>query len=273
MEYTRKLSDKLSVEQMKIELLHTAYGNGDTFLARLDPRTLFIWYLFFGLAPWFLHNEIILFGLFLFMVWTTISIKVSPLILFILCLGLLGQGGYLLLASWFFGGDGSVILPLLLLTLKLSIISLASITVFCSMDPDKLSNGLLKIGVPGQVSFSIAYGYRMLPSLLEEYHHVFLSFRLRGKAPEKRGFLYIRSILYFVKLAVLSFYPLLLSTSKRARTTVEALETKGSLYGFNHPEVKKIKLAHMKMGKRDYAFLAISTIYVIGVFAMGFLIS
>ncbi|QDP38993.1 energy-coupling factor transporter transmembrane component T family protein [Radiobacillus deserti] len=273
MEYTRKLSDKLSVEQIKIELLNTAYGNGDTFLAKLDPRTLFIWYLFFGIVPWFLHSEIVLFGFFLFMVVTTISIRVSPLIIFILCLGLLGQGGYLLVASWFFGGNGSVILPLLLLTLKLSTISLASITVFCSMDPDKLSNGLLKIGVPGQVSFSIAYGYRMLPSLLEEYHHVFLSFRLRGKAPKKHGFLYVNSIFYFVRLAVLSFYPLLLSTSKRARTTVEALETKGSLYGFNHPEVKKIKLAHLKMEKRDYLFLLVSAIYVCGIFGIGYMVN
>ena len=48
MEYTRKLTEKLSVEQVKIELLNTAYGNNETFLAKLDPRTLFIWYLYFG---------------------------------------------------------------------------------------------------------------------------------------------------------------------------------------------------------------------------------
>lgn len=271
MEYTRKFSDKLSVEQMKIELLNTAYGNGDTLLAKLDPRTLFIWYLFFGIVPWFIHSQVVLFGMFVLMVILTFLTKVSPLIVFILYLGLLGQGGYLLIASLFFGGNTTVIFPLLLLTLKLSVISLASITVFCSMDPEKLSNGLLKIGVPGQVSFSIAYGYRMLPSLLEEYHHVFLSFRLRGKAPDRHGFLYWRSIVYFCKIAVLSFYPLLLSTAKRARTTVEALETKGSFYGFNHPKVKKIKLAHLRMGKRDYLFLTLSTVYTISIFIIDVL--
>ena len=134
------------------------------------------------------------------------------------------------------------------------------------MNPEKLSNGLLKIGIPGQVSFSIAYGYRMLPSLLEEYHHIFLSFRLRGKAPEKHGFLYWRSIVYFCKIAVLSFYPLLLSTAKRARTTVEALETKGSFYGFNHPEVKKLKLAHLKVQKHDYLFLSFTVFYLLCLF-------
>ncbi|SFL42891.1 energy-coupling factor transport system permease protein [Gracilibacillus orientalis] len=268
MEYTRKLADKLSVEQVKIELLNTAYGNGDTFLAKLDPRTLFLWYLFFGIVPWFVHDTGVLIGMCLFMVITTYMAKISPLIIFILCLGLLGQGGYLLVVSLLFGGDWSTMLPLLVLTVKLSTISLASITVFCSMNPDKLSDGLLKIKVPGQVSFSIAYGYRMLPTLLEEYHHVFQSFRLRGKAPEKHGFLYIRSIAYFVKIAMLSFYPLLLSTAKRARTTVEALETKGSMYGFNHPEVKKLKLASLSMKRQDYLFLIGSAVYVTGLFIL-----
>lgn len=268
MEYTRKFTDKLSVEQMKIELLNTAYGNGDTFLARLDPRTLFIWYLYFGITPWFIHHPPILIGMLVFMIITTTMAKVSPLIIFILCLGLLGEVGYLLIVSLFFGGDWSTMLPLLVLTVKLSVISLASITVFCSMNPDKLSDGLLKIKVPGQVSFSIGYGYRMLPTLLEEYHHIFQSFRLRGKAPKTHGFLYIKSIIYFVKIAMLSFYPLLLSTAKRSRTTVEALETKGSNYGFNHPEVRKLKLASLKMKRNDYLFLLGSSLYVIALFTL-----
>ncbi|WP_277678940.1 energy-coupling factor transporter transmembrane component T family protein [Gracilibacillus dipsosauri] len=266
MDYTRKFTEKLSVEQAKIELLNIAYGNGDTFFARLDPRTLFLWYCYFGIAPWFIHQEYILIGMLVFMVITTYIAKVSPLIIVILCLGLLGQGGYLLIIALFFGGNLTTMLPLLILTTKLSVITLASVTVFCSMNPDKLSNGLLKIGVPGQVSFSIAYGYRMLPSLLEEYHHVFQSFRLRGKAPDKKGFLFIRSIAYFVKLAVLSFYPLLLSTAKRARTTVEALETKGSMYGFNHPEVKRLKLEELQMTRKDYLFLIGSFLYVVCLF-------
>ncbi|KZE37134.1 cobalt transporter [Bhargavaea cecembensis] len=268
MEYTRKLVDKLSVEQLKVELLNTAYGNDRTFLAKLDPRTLFIWYSFFGIVPWFIHNEKVLAGMFLFMAAATFTARVSPVIIFILCLGLLGQGGYLFIAALFFGGDWAVMYPLLVLTLKLSVISLASIAAFCSMDPEKLSNGLLKIGVPGQAAFSIAYGYRMLPTLIEEYQHVFQSFRLRGKAPEKHGFLYWRTIAYFIKLAVLSFYPLLLSMAKRARTTVEALETKGSLNGFNDPAVKKLKLSGLKMGRADYGFLLFSAVYAAALFIL-----
>lgn len=266
MEYSRKLLDKLSVEQLKIELLHTAYGNGDTFIAKLDPRTLFIWYLFFGFAPWFIYDESILFSLFLLMLAMTINSKVSPLILFILGIGLMSQAGYLFVVSWFFGGNLETIVPLMTLTLKLAIISLASIVVFNSMDPEKLSDGFLSIGMPGHVSFAISYGYRMLPNLMEEYHQIFLSFRLRGKAPETRGFLYIRSIIYFMRITVRSFYPLILSSAKRARTTVEALETKGYSEALSSQKVKKIKLKHLHFGWRDYCFLSFSILYTLVVF-------
>ncbi|MNW52928.1 Energy-coupling factor transporter transmembrane protein EcfT [compost metagenome] len=269
MEYVRKLMDRVSVEGVKIELLNTAYGNGNTFLAKLDPRTLFAWYLFFGIVPWFIHDVVVLLGFFLFMVVTTMMSRVSPLIIFILCLGLLSQAGYLLVVSWIFGGGWDTILPLLVLTTKLSVISMASITVFCSMDPEKLSDGLLSIGVPKQVSFGIAYGYRMLPSLLEEYHHIFLSFRLRGVAPKRHGILYWRSITYFLKIAVLSFYPLILSIAKRTRTTVEALEAKGFSYAYQSPEVKKIKLSYMRFTIRDGVFLVVSAMYICLIYALA----
>ncbi|WP_456276545.1 energy-coupling factor transporter transmembrane component T family protein [Bacillus sp. AK128] len=270
MDYAKSIIDKINVEQIKIELMNTTYGNDGTLIAKMDPRIMFIWYGFFGIVPWFIHNEIILFGLLAVVLITTAMTKVSKLILFILVLGLLGQGGYLLIASLFFGGDISILHPLLMLTVKLTVISLASITVFCSMNPEKLSVGLLSIGVPGQVSFSISYGYRMLPLLLEEYNHIFMSYRLRGKAPENRGILYWRSVSYFVKLSVMSFYPLLLSTAKRARTTVEALETKGSKNAFKDPVVKKLKLQSLKTGRKEYIFLLINLTYLLVLFIAGF---
>ncbi|MNI67495.1 Cobalt transport protein [compost metagenome] len=137
------------------------------------------------------------------------------------------------------------------------------------MDPEKLSDGLLSIGVPKQVSFGIAYGYRMLPSLLEEYHHIFLSFRLRGVAPKRHGILYWRSITYFLKIAVLSFYPLILSIAKRTRTTVEALEAKGFSYAYQSPEVKKIKLSYMRFTIRDAVFLVVSAMYICLIYALA----
>ena len=76
------------------------------------------------------------------------------------------------------------------------------------------------MGFPAQFSFSVAYGYRILPTLLEEFQQIILSYRLRGKAPDKNGIFYWRKISYFLIVFIRSFYPLILNTAKRSRTTV-----------------------------------------------------
>ena len=106
------MREKLSIEYVKEELLKTAYGTRDTFLARLDPRSLIVWYLFFGIVPWFIHNKTILSGFLIFMIVMTMVSRVSPLIIIILCLGLLGEISVLLFISLFFGGGFESIAPL-----------------------------------------------------------------------------------------------------------------------------------------------------------------
>lgn len=269
MEIVKKTLDRISVERIKLELLGTAYGNTSTFIGRLDPRTLLIWYMFFAIVPWFIHNRTILAGMFIFMVIMTALSRVSSILIIILCLGLVGQVGWMFLFSMLFGGNLESLLPLLTLTLKLSVISLASIAVFSSMDPEKLSDGLSALGVPDTFSFSLSYGYRILPTLLEEFHQIMLSFRLRGRSPERPGFLYFRVIIYYLKLTVLTFYPLMLNTAKRSRTTVEALETRGFTYGLNNRKVKKLKLSYLKFGMLDAYFLVFSVIYITWLFWFG----
>ncbi len=258
----KSLSNKLSLEYVKGELLKTAYGSGDTFLGRLDPRTLIFWYLFFAIVPWFIHNEVILVSFLLFMLVMTYLARVSHLILFILCVGLLSEIAVLFIISLFFGGDLASIGPLFWLTIKLAVISLASVAVFTSLDPEKFSDALLRLGVPAQVSFSVSYGYRILPTLIEEFHKVILSYRLRGKAPEKAGLFYWRMVIYYMKILVLSFYPLILNGAKRSRTTVEALETKGFSHSTNNLEVKKLKTAYFSFRRNDYLFIVFSIFYI-----------
>lgn len=269
MDITKKLQEFISVEQLKIEVLNAAYGNTETTIAKLDSRTIFMWYFFYAIFPWLTHSWIVLIGMFLMLVAMIYLAKVSYLLLFLFVFGLVGQGSMVLGVSLFFGGSLATILPLMMFELKLAIISLAGLIAFSTMEPEKLSDGLLKIGVPGQVSFSISYGYRMLPTLIEEYHHVFMSFRLRGKAPEKHGLLYWRSVVYFMTLVVKSFYPLMLSSAKRARTTVESLESRGSLYSFKNPAVKKVKLGYMKFSYKDGLFGLFNVLYVVMLFMLA----
>ena len=248
---------------LRNQVLKNAYGNDDTVIAMLDPRILLVWYVFFALAPWFVNDLTFLLGCFLLVAATTILAKVAGLVLFLFILGVFSQTGYLFVVSLLFGGNAETIVPLLILTLKVATVSLASITVFSGLDPDRLSNGLMWYGCPEKLSFSISYAYRMLPMLMEEFQNVLLSYRLRGNAPDTDTLMgKIRYLIYQIKMIVHSFYPLMLNTAKRSRTTVEALEIKGYRYGAANKEVKKMKLSGLKVTYNDLLFLAVSFLWV-----------
>ena len=263
----RKLSenilDKFSMDFLRNQVLRNAYGNDDTVIAKMDPRILLVWYLFFGLVPWFLNDVVLLLGIFLFVALTTRAAKVAPLVLFLFCIGVFSQTGYLFIVALFFGGNTEIIAPLLVMTLKVAAVSLASITVFSGLDPDRLANGLLWFGCPGQLSFSISFAYRILPVLMEEFQNILLSYRLRGNPPHKNGLIgNIRYLGYQVRMIIQSFYPLMLNTAKRSRTTVEALELRGYRYSIQNPEVKKMKLSMLKVTQADIIFVCISLVWV-----------
>ena len=255
--------DKFSMDFLRNQVLKNAYGNDDTVIAVRDPRILLVWYLFFGLVPWFVNDLPFLLGCFLLVMVTTILAKVAGLVLLLFAVGVFSQTGYLLIATWIFGGDASAIAPLLVLTLKVATISLASVTVFSGLDPDRLSNGLMWFGCPERLSFSISYAYRMLPMLVEEFQNVLLSYRLRGNPPAHETVPgKIKYLIYQIKIIIHAFYPLMLNTAKRSRTTVEALEIKGYRYAAVNKEVRKMKLSSLKVTYDDLIFLAISFLWV-----------
>ena len=265
---SENVMDKVSIDFLRDQVLKNAYGNDDTPIAKLDPRVLLLWYLFFGLAPWFISDVTVLLGMFLFTAATTRLARVAPLVLFVFALGVFSQTGYMFIVSLFFGGNLSTLIPLLVLTLKVATVSLASITVFSGLDPDKLSNGLLWFGCPERLSFSIGFAYRILPILMEELQNILLSFRLRGRAPAHETLDgKVRWIIYQVKTIVQSFYPLMLNTAKRSRTTVEALELKGYRYAATNMKVLKIKLSSLHAGRREAIFATVSVLWVALCFA------
>lgn len=265
---SENVMDKVSIDFLRDQVLKNAYGNDDTPIATLDPRVLLLWYLFFALVPWFLDDVVILLGMFILTAVTTRIARVAPLVLLIFALGVFSQTGYLFVASLFFGGDLSTVAPLLVLTLKVATVSLASITVFSGLDPDKLSNGLLWFGCPERLSFSIGFAYRILPILMEELQNILLSYRLRGRAPEHVTLAgKVRWIVYQIKTIVQSFYPLMLNTAKRSRTTVEALELKGYRYAATDKKVLKLKLSSLRAGHREATFAALSAAWVALCFA------
>ena len=267
MKMKKKLSenilDKFSIDFLRNQVLKNAYGNDDTVIARLDPRILLVWYLFFGLVPWFVNNLWFLMACFLLVLVTTVLARVAGLVLLLFAVGVFTQTGYLLVVSFLFGGDASTIVPLLILTLKVATCSLASVTVFSGLDPDRLSNGLMWYGCPERLSLSISYAYRILPMLMEEFQNILLSFRMRGNPPAHERFWgKVKYLFYQVKVVMHAFYPLMLNTAKRSRTTVEALEIKGYRYAAVNKAVKKMKLATLKVTYNDLLFLAISFLWI-----------
>lgn len=259
---SENILDKLSIDFLRNQVLKNAYGNNDTSIAGLDPRMLLVWYLFFGLVPWFIDDLPFLAGCFILVSVTTLMARVAGLVLFFFGLGVFSQTGYLFIVTLLFGGDASAVAPLLILTLKVATVSLASVTVFSGMDPDKLANGLMWFGCPERLSFSISYAYRMLPILMEEFQNVLLSYRLRGNPPAHESFTgKIKYLFYQIKVIMHSFYPLMLNTAKRSRTTVEVLEIKGYRYAAVNKEVKRIKLSSLRITNNDLLFASVSFLW------------
>ena len=267
MKMKKKLSenilDKFSIDFLRTQVLKNAYGNDDTVIAALDPRILIVWYLFMGLVPWFVNNLWFLMACFILVLVTTKLARVAGLVLLLFVIGVFTQTGYLLVVSLFFGGNASTVVSLLILTLKVATCSLASITVFSGLDPDRLSNGLMWYGCPERLSFSISYAYRVLPMLMGEFQNILLSFRMRGNPPEHETFaVKVKYLFYQVKVIMHAFYPLMLNTAKRSRTTVEALEIKGYRYAAVNKAVKKMKFSTLKVTYNDLLFLAVSFLWI-----------
>ena len=137
------------------------------------------------------------------------------------------------------------------------------------MDPEKLSDALLKFGLPPKFGFGISYGYRMIPILIDEYNSIFNSFRLRGQKPKEKKFFGLNIVVYYIKIIMKAFYPMILNTAKRIRSTVEALETKGFTESVENPKAMKLKLSYMTIGKSEYAFLLVSTTLVVITLIVG----
>ncbi|MGL4818739.1 MAG: energy-coupling factor transporter transmembrane component T family protein [Bacilli bacterium] len=260
-----RMNEFLSVERIKIEIVRTAFGIEQTFLSRRDPRLLLVWYLIMCITPWFVHDYTkltIMIGMAAYMGYRA---RISPLVVTLMAFSILMELTVLSILSVVVGGGMQVFVALLMVNMKLFIISLVSVALFTALDPEKMSDAMLKFGMPDRFSFSIAYAYRMLPILIEEYQNIFNSYRLRGKRPSKGAFYTVRIVNYYARIAVKAFYPMMLNTAKRVRTTVEALETKGFTYAIGKPEVKRRRLSYMKIDRTDVIFFVSSVVLVFAI--------
>ncbi|RBO86514.1 energy-coupling factor transporter transmembrane component T family protein [Nocardia puris] len=265
----RKPRDVLSVEWVKLELLRTAYATRGGLLSRRDPRVVLCWYLVFAVVPWLTHNIVTLGALFALTAVMVLLSRVGPLVLGLFTFGLVMESVYLFAAAWLFDGDLRTIMSLLTLTLKLGVISLASMAAFVSLDPEKLSNALVSLHAPPLLSFGVSYGYRMLPVMMDEFNTIIDGYRLRSAPPARRGILGWRSLHHLAMMLVRSFYPMMLNTAKRTRTTVEALETRGFTFAGESALGREIRLSGLRVGPADIALVMVTTVLLVSAFVLG----
>ncbi|ALR90369.1 MULTISPECIES: energy-coupling factor transporter transmembrane component T family protein [Clostridium] len=269
MKLVDNMTEFLTVENIKFEIMRIAYGNPNSILSKIDARVIIIWYLFFSLIPWFISDIHILLSLFVLTVAFSYYSRISLFVVILLALSFITENITVSIMTLFMGGSKDVFMAMFIVSLKLLIISLSTVCIFTSMDPEILSDALIKFGLPPKFGFGISYGYRMIPILIDEYNSIFNSFRLRGKRPENKKFFGANIIAYYLKILMKSFYPMILNTAKRVRSTVEALETKGFSESAENPKVKKLKLSYMRIKKNDYIFIIVSTTLVILTICIG----
>jgi len=269
MSVARKQRDVVSVEWIKLELIRTAYSTRGGLFAAMDPRAVLGWYVMLALAPWFTHNLTTISCLFAIGVASVAVARVGPLVLGLFVIGLGFELVYLVLAATVFGGDLSTFVALTEVTMKLGVVSLASLAAFVSLDPEKLSDALLALRCPPAIAFAVSYGYRMMPILVEEFSTVMEGYRLRQAPPEKSGFLGWRYLVHWATLAVRAFYPIFLNTAKSVRTTVEALEARGFTFATIDGRGRRIRIAGLRYSWLDVVVVLSSAALIAVGFAAG----
>jgi energy-coupling factor transport system permease protein len=304
---------EISIQDIKVDLMRTAYDNDRALLNTFDPRVVLLWSVLFVIVPWLFYDTLPLAVMLVAAFVLAALSQVSKYLLALLLFGQLTNIGFffvmvpivggLLGAVEYLGANASRVLDgistgdlsvvaestdivlaaavrgwttattsqevgldavgaVVPFFLKLTIISVVSLAVFSALSPQKISQGMLRLGLPRQLTFSIAYGYRMMPLLVEEYHGLINSFRLRSKVPETQGVLRWRYYLYLLKLSIKAFYPLIFNVAKRARVTVEAMETKGFSHSLSNPESRELRTGDMMIRPRDVSFVFGSLTFV-----------
>ncbi|PFG41910.1 energy-coupling factor transport system permease protein [Isoptericola jiangsuensis] len=265
----RKGFDRSGVEWVKLELMRVAYATRGGFLARRDPRAVVAWYAVGALAPWFTYDLRVLAVLFVAALGSALAARVGPLLLGLFVLSTVGQVGYLLVLVLLLGGEVGSVVALTQAYLKLGTVSLVSMAAFVSMDPEKVCDALLALRAPTILGFAVSYGYRMVPVLVDEFETIVDGHRLRGAPSRGAGLLGWRAVARVGRIAVQAFYPLVLNTAQRTRTTVEALETRGFTAAMRSGAGRDLRLAHLRWRAGDTLLLAVTVTVVVAAGALA----
>lgn len=262
--------DRVAVDWVVLELMRVAYATRGGFLAVRDPRAVVWWYLIGACAPWFTDDAGVLAVLFTAALAAASAARIGPLLLGLFLLGVAGDLLYLLVMLLVLREDPATVVTLVVPVLKLGTVSLVGMAAFASLDPEKVADALLALRAPPVLGFAVSYGYRMIPVLVDEFRTIVDGHLLRGAPPRGPGFLGLRAAARAAAVLARSFYPLVLNTARRTRTTAEALETRGfTAAGPASGRARALRLAHLRFGPPDAVLLAATLAVVVLAYGAG----
>ena len=131
----------ISIADIKVDLMRTAYDNEGALLNKFDPRIVIIWSAIFVIVPWFFYEPEPLFAMLVAAFLLAYLSKTSIYLLALLIWGSISNIGFIVVLSsvvyWSQGGSGGLreavvdnSVALLPFTLKLTVISVVSLSAF-----------------------------------------------------------------------------------------------------------------------------------------------
>ena len=133
------------------------------------------------------------------------------------------------------------------LTLRFIVLITTFSVFFLTTSPDKLSLALEKARIPFEFNFAFITAIRFVPVLADEAQSIMDAQRSRGLELDK-GNLMIRIRKYIPVLL-----PLIINSIRRSLELAEAMESRA--FGATR---ERTNLFELRMGRRDYAVLAVS---------------
>jgi energy-coupling factor transport system permease protein len=102
---------------------------------------------------------------------------------------------------------------------------IVSVSLFSTVRPDHLRDGLRALGIPAVAAFAVGLTYRLLYTALTQVFDIAGAMRLKGVELD------LRHPIRLVKNSMIISLPILFAIMRRGPTLMAALETRGALYG------------------------------------------
>ncbi len=228
----------------------------DTFMHRLDPRTTFYMAVGFSIIG-MLFLQIIPLLIILLSMLPFIILARSTRQWFRSLRGLAYLAGFILIINSFFISFSFAVSTVLRLIVLMTAFSLFFLTVH----PDDFALALIKMHIPYEFAFAFSMAVRYVPTIASETETIRDAQMSRGLELE-RG-----NVFQKVRNYIPILIPIIVSSIRRALQVAESLESRA--FGST---VTRTSLYELKLQKRDYSIMLITTLVLAFVLYVTFIL-